>query len=128
MFCPKCRYEYEPHIFVCPDCDEKLVAVLPEPVEEAAEEGEEVWVELARLTSPVSAQMVAEALESKAIPVVILSEGGHFGQTGQIGLTAIQPAAGPYSVVVHEDYVDDADAEAEAVLGEEWRTARVTGD
>ncbi|UCG61089.1 MAG: hypothetical protein JSV52_12275 [Candidatus Zixiibacteriota bacterium] len=127
MFCPKCRYEYEPHIFVCPDCDEKLVATLPELPPETLRE-EEDWVELARLVSPMSAQMVLEVLQAKTIPAVILSEAGFFGQTGQIGPTVIQPVAGPYSVMVPADFVEGADAEAEAVLGEEWRKARVTED
>ena len=127
MFCPKCRYEYEPHIFVCPDCDEKLVATLPElPSEKAPEEKN--WVELARLASPQSAQMVLEVLQAKMVPAVILSEAGFFGQTGQIGPTVVHPVAGPYSVMVPEGFVEEADAEAEAILGEEWHMARVTED
>ncbi|MEP0829200.1 MAG: hypothetical protein HRF51_11820 [bacterium] len=29
MFCPKCRYEYEIGLFVCPDCGSRLVETLP---------------------------------------------------------------------------------------------------
>jgi hypothetical protein len=33
-FCPKCRYEYNPGVTVCPDCDLKLVPKLHEEPEE----------------------------------------------------------------------------------------------
>jgi len=29
FFCPKCKYEYNPGIEICPDCDEKLTDNLP---------------------------------------------------------------------------------------------------
>lgn len=34
MFCPKCKYEYNFGVLVCPDCDEKLVEILPEDEKE----------------------------------------------------------------------------------------------
>ncbi len=37
MFCPKCRYEYNPGITICPDCNEPLVDQLP-PEEEEMDE------------------------------------------------------------------------------------------
>ena len=123
MFCPKCRYEYEPHIFTCPDCGEKLVATLPP---EDADQGPtyDNWVELAHLTSKMSAEMVVDVFRKKDIPVVVLSEAGFFGQTGQMGPSAFQPIAGFYSVVVPEEFAEEADSEGEALLGEEWLDAR----
>ncbi len=128
MFCPKCRYEYNPGIFVCPDCDEKLVAVLPEipekdPIDEASIR--EDWIELARLTSSTSAQMLIDVLHSKNIPSVALSGSGHFGQTGQMGSSSFPPAGGAFSIMVHKEYVVEADNEGRALLGEEWDKGRL---
>jgi len=124
MFCPKCRYEYQPHLTECPDCNEKLVAVLPdEPKEESPEV---TWVQLARLTSFPSAHMIIDVLRSRDIPAVVLSGGGHFGHTGQMGSTSYRPIDGAYyTIAVPEEFVAEADAEAEAVLGEEWAKGRL---
>lgn len=123
MFCPKCRYEYEPHIFTCPDCGEKLVATLPP---EDADKGPvyDNWVELVHLTSKISADMVLDVFRTKDIPVVILSEAGYFGQTGQMGPSSFQPIAGFYSVVVPEEFAEDAENEGAALLGDVWHDAK----
>ena len=121
MFCPKCRYEYEPHVFTCPDCGEKLVVTLPE---EETEPQYENWVELVHLTAKMSADMVVEVFRSKDIPVVVLSEAGYFGQTGQMGPSAFQPIAGFYSILVPEEFASDADNEGAALLGDEWQAAK----
>jgi hypothetical protein len=122
MFCPKCRYEYEPHISECPDCGEKLVVTLPP--EEESEPRYENWVELVHLTARISAEMVLDVFRSKAIPVVVLSETGFFGQTGQMGPSAFQPIAGFYSILVPEEFAEDADIEGAALLGDEWQAAK----
>lgn len=125
-FCPKCRYEYTSGVDVCPDCDVKLVASLPDEDEENDGLGEyDNWVHLARLTSPQSADMVEEVLREKNIPVVIYSGTGHFGMVGQMGPSSPRPVGGGYSVYVPEDFIADADQEALIILGEEWRNAKL---
>lgn len=128
MFCPKCRYEYQPHVTQCPDCGEKLVAVLPDESEESSEKEMSPvnWVQLARLTSFPSADMIIEALRAKEIPAVALDGTGHFGQTGQMGPSSYRPIEGAYyTITVPEEFLAEADAEAEAVLGEEWVRGRL---
>lgn len=122
-FCPKCRYEYEPHVSVCPDCEERLVSSLP-PVSEAEDElPEEIrdWVELARLTSREYAQMLLGALRSRGIPIVIRSEAGYFGETGQMGMAAFSSAHRGFLVYVPEEHVVAADIQATAMLGDTWK-------
>ena len=129
MFCPKCRFEYKPEIFTCPDCDERLVLTLPEETAGKTDSPEnyEDWVQLARLTSTMSAEMLSDLLRSKNIPVVILSGSGHFGQTGQMGASSFRPVDGGfYSVMVPPEHVDAVDEEATAILGEEWIKAKLT--
>ncbi|HOB99574.1 MAG TPA: hypothetical protein PKM43_12595 [Verrucomicrobiota bacterium] len=125
-FCPKCRFEYEPNVSVCPDCEEKLVAALP-PLDEGEDLSDETmdWVHLGRLTSREYAQMLAGVLQSRGIPNVIRSGVGFFGVTGQMGVSSYSAAGGGYSVFVPEEFVVAADVEATAVLGETWKKARL---
>jgi hypothetical protein len=127
-FCPKCRYEYLPGVNTCPDCNEKLVASLPEPEADDADRGEpeyKDWVQLARLTSYEYTRMIQEVFTERGIPIVIHSGTGHFGQTGQMGMSSFRPVGGGYSIMVPLEFVTAADREAEAILGDTWRGSRL---
>lgn len=123
MYCPNCKFEYEAGVFKCPDCDEYLVDQLPCD-DEYPEENEFNWVQLARLNSDQYAEMLKEVLEKKNIPVILHSGAGHFGITGQMGVTS-RPVGGAYSILVPEEFVVEADNEGLAILGEEWEKARL---
>jgi hypothetical protein len=127
-YCPKCKYEYRPGIEYCPDCHERLVYSLPDDIIEDEPDiyaGYDDWLPLARLTSLQFAEMVVEGLKAKNIPVVMLSEAGHFGITGQLGMGTYRPVGGGYLIMVPEAFADDADREAELMLGDEWVKARL---
>ncbi len=126
-YCPKCRYEYNPEISTCPDCDERLVVSLPEKSVDNSEVdnlGYDNWVKIARLTSQAYANMINDGLKSKNIPIVILSSAGHFGQIGQMGASSFFPTSGGFIVLVPEEFVEDANNEAELILGDEWTISR----
>lgn len=123
-YCPKCHYEYTGDVEMCPDCDVKLVAELPED-DDFDETIYKDWVRVARFRSDQYAKMVLEALHSKDIPAVIYSGAGHFGITGQMGMSSYLPILGTYSLLVPKEYVDVACFEGEALLGEEWQNSRV---
>ena len=83
------------------------------------------WIQLARLTSYQYAQIIVEALRDKDIPVVIHSGAGYFGLLGQMGPSSFRPIDGAFSIMVPREFVVDADREAEAILGDEWKNARL---
>ncbi|MCD6160822.1 MAG: hypothetical protein J7K40_00220 [candidate division Zixibacteria bacterium] len=127
-FCPNCRYEYREGITVCPDCKEKLVESLSDEITVNNSDDEAIykdWVQIARLTSPQYAELVLEGLRVKDIPAVILSGAGHFGQTGQFGISSFRSVGGAYSILVPKAFIVDADKEAELILGDEWKKARL---
>jgi len=85
-FCPKCRYEYKPEIWECPDCGVRLVEKLEEeePEEELitkesteSEDEEAVkdtdFVPLACYKSRFSSDFLQEALEKDGIHSIIIN-------------------------------------------------------
>jgi len=144
-FCPKCRYEYLPIVSECPDCEVKLVPALPlepeepeepkesggpedweEPQEPDTMESFDNWVPLAKFTSTEYADMVLEALESKDIPAVLNDQTGHFGRTGQMGMSSFRPIAGAVvTLFVPQEFAHDAAQEGRIMLGEEWEKAKL---
>ena len=124
MYCPNCGLEYDDGEDHCHDCGEDLVSDKPESTE-AEEAIYKDWVEIARLTSLQSAEMLLEVLRNKDIPSVLRSGAGYFGQTGQMGPSSYQPVGGAFTLLVPQDFVADADREGTAILGEEWTNAKL---
>nr|MBN2276107.1 hypothetical protein [candidate division Zixibacteria bacterium] len=132
-FCPRCRYEYREGIIKCPDCGEKLVDSLP--VESKSDSDYEndlddypdyyEWIPLASLSSQYYAEMFIETLRAKGIPAVLKSSLGHFGVTGQMGLSSYRPVGGAYTIMVESRYIADADREGQVMFGEDWPKYRL---
>jgi hypothetical protein len=110
-------------VAVCPDCGEKLAAKLPE--QNVEEKPDQDWVPLARLTSQQTAEMLRGALEAKGIPAVLHSGTGHFGVTGQMGISSFRPVGGGYVIFVPVVFVEDANCEAEVILGDDWEKLKI---
>lgn len=125
-FCPSCGIEYKADVTRCSDCDVALVESLPENVEDSfAHIAEEDWIEIARLTSLQYAEMILEVWHKNEIPSILRSHAGFFGLTGQMGTDSFAPVGDSFSLYVARDYLVKADSEAEAILGETWRNARI---
>jgi hypothetical protein len=126
-FCPNCRFEYREGVTRCPDCDVVLVNELPPADDLGRDESidRRDWVPLVRLTSRQYAEMMVEELRDKNIPVIMRSETGHFGATGQMGTSTFRPVGGGYTLFVPEDYLGQADSEGEAILGDVWVSSRL---
>jgi len=71
-WCPKCRFEYVPQLHACPECKVRLVAELPEEVEEAPAygEGEEFeQVLLCTVLGEMNAALIGNALRGAGIQI-----------------------------------------------------------
>jgi len=73
MFCPKCQYEYTDQVYVCPDCEIKLVEELPTENKEIVSHIH--FVPLPNLPGRVYAEIVKGALERQHVPCYILAVG-----------------------------------------------------
>ena len=130
-FCPKCCYEYRWGVSICPDCQTALVEVLPESETEIPEDkefNEKDWVALARLTSRGYSDMVVERLRESGIPAMVFSQAGYFGTTDQMSYSAARPGGGGFIIMVHRDFVAEANTQAELLLGEEWTKCKLHTD
>jgi hypothetical protein len=128
-FCPKCGYEYREGFTTCPDCDEPLVDELPLDLEdEGSADGHspESFIPLANLTAESYASMLADALKEAHIPAEVISSAGHFGKTGQMGPASYRPVeGGVYTVWVHDEALDEADAIGAGLFGHDWELYRL---
>lgn len=152
MFCPKCKYEYNSEVSICPDSHETLVTedelkniiedekkVSSETIvdelkklgflyqfEHATAHSKDIeWVHIARLNSQQMAEMILEVLHAKNIAAVIHSETGYFGITGQLGMSSYRPIGGGYSLFVDKNSVIEVDNEAKVILGDEWEKCKL---
>ena len=118
-YCPKCRYEYEARVLLCPDCNEALVDQLP-PEKTAAVVPDDSWIVVGGVASETKSEIARGSLDSSNIPSVILSS--TFGAYGKgmdlhFGL-ANAPGAGNI-IMVPREYREEAALILEAVLGED---------
>jgi len=65
-FCPKCGYEYQNHIDICPDCEVDLVPELPPEIPDDYKDAD--WVEVHTFPGTLYAQMAVEMLNRGEIP------------------------------------------------------------
>jgi hypothetical protein len=127
-FCPKCRYEYQSHVTVCPDCNEPLVSHLfddKHATQSQSEKPFEKWVPIVLLESRQYAEMVSEGLRAKNIPAVVYSTAGHSGFYGHMADEILKPKGHGHFILVPTEFIEDADKEGEVMLGETWRNSRI---
>ena len=79
-FCPKCKYEYQPGVLMCPDCNVQLVDRLPE-APRAATPPDDSWIEVAGVGSGLSTDLAMGALENANIPSTVITSS--FGARGK---------------------------------------------
>jgi hypothetical protein len=125
-FCPKCRFEYCEGIYICPDCNEKLVPTLPSEDRTDAD-GKEYkdWMTLSKLETFQDAEMIRERLEELMIPVIVLSKTGRYDRARMSGMPVPSAIGSGYAILVPKEYAEQADLEGEAILGENWIKGKV---
>jgi len=117
--CPKCRYEYQPQITVCPDCQERLVAGIAPAVQAAAVTPDDSWVVVGNVGNEYQSDMAKGSLDSGNIPSVILSS--NFSAYGRGVGFANPPVLSTNEgivVMVPREFKEEATLLLEGVLGE----------
>ena len=118
-FCPKCKYEYNPGVTVCPDCNEPLVDELPTKATTAAVQPDDSWVGVCRVIGGSGASIAKGALDSNNIPSIVMSS--QFSAFGGSLLPYASPKLGHGDIVmVPREFVQEAELILEAVLGEDF--------
>lgn len=98
MFCPNCKYEYNPGIKECPDCGADLVNKLDEP--KLTVEKESKFVFLCVAQDIVSATLIKETLEVNDIPCLVKSAGGI--------MATLEPLSGQAEIYVPEEKYEES--------------------
>lgn len=118
-FCPKCRYEYNWGVNVCPDCDEKLVDRLPSSAAQKVPHHDE-WVSVCILHSDMTTEIVKGALDSNNIPsMVINSMYSALGKGVDLPAGLLGEGGGGVCILVPQEFKEEAEVIVEAVVGED---------
>jgi len=118
-YCPKCRYEYEIGVLICPDCNEPLVDQLP-PEKTAAMTPDRDWVAVGSVASEMKAEIAKGSLDSSNIPSLVLSSNFSAYGRGMDFQSGLMPSLTRGNVVmVPREYREAAALILEAVLGDD---------
>lgn len=119
-FCPICKYEYNPGVTVCPDCNEPLVDQLPQTTKgSAAVQPDDSWVPVCRVTGETRSGIAKGALDSNNIPSIVMSsQFSAYG--GARGLQAVLGSGHGDVLMVPREFQQEAELILEAVLGEDF--------
>jgi len=118
-YCPKCRYEYETEVLVCPDCNEALVDTLP-PEKTAAIMPDESWVMVGKVASEMKSEIARGSLDSNNIPSVIISSTfGAYGKGLDFQMGIASSSGSGNIIMVPREYREEAAIILEVVLGDD---------
>ncbi len=131
-FCPSCKYEYNPQVSVCPDCDQTLVSHLPTTAASGTFKSmtgssgafmpDDSWVGVCRIVGQMDQGLAKGALDTNNIPSMLISSafttlGGGSGLSMQAGLSG---KTGGDVILVPREFREDAEIILEAILGDDF--------
>lgn len=119
-FCPKCKFEYESRVTVCPDCDQPLVAQLPLTGPSGAAIPDDSWVGVCRVMGEITAGLAKGALDTNNIPSMMISSAFHSLGGGSTFRPGLSSKAGGDILMVPREFREDAELVLEAVLGDDF--------
>lgn len=71
-FCPRCKYEFDSSLLICPDCRQVLVDYPGGVKHSAAESPDDSWVVVGDVDNPDDSRTAKGSLDSSNIPAMML--------------------------------------------------------
>lgn len=119
LYCPKCKYEFDQAILVCPDCDERLVLKLsgrPAP----AVSPDDSWVLVGGVNNETQSKVARGSLDSSNIPSVFMpSRLDADGAPEDLPVKSLGLVDTADLILVPREFGEEARVLLEAVLGDE---------
>ena len=120
-FCPRCKFEYDASIMVCPECHEILREKIGGKTGSAAIKPDDSWVVVGGTISSSESDMARGSLESSNIPAMMLPPELTPLTVGSGTLSVYRPIGGEEDIImVPREYHEEAVLLLKAVLGEDF--------
>ena len=119
-FCPKCHYEYEVGLLMCPDCREALVDH-PVPAGTAAVIPDDSWVVVGGVATEIESHRAKGSLDSNNIPSLMMPSS--FSRHGRLAGVGSAPRRHPEiteMIMVPREFLHEAVVVLSSVLGDDF--------
>lgn len=122
-FCPRCKYEYDTSVLICPDCRQVLVDYPGQTKQTAAVSPDDSWVVVGDVDNPADSRTAKGSLDSNNIPAMMLPADMTRLNSGALnvdeGRDDDDPAA-QRMIVVPREFREEAVSILKAVLGDDF--------
>ncbi len=120
-FCPRCKFEYDASIMICPECYEVLKDQLSQHSGSAAVVPDDSWIVVGGTISPGESRMAKGSLDSSNIPAMVLPLELTALTEGPRLVEGYRPVGGEEDLImVPREYHQEAVLVLKAVLGDDF--------
>ncbi len=120
-FCPRCKYEYDASVLICPDCRQVLVDYPGRAKPSAAVSPDDSWVVVGDVDNPDDSRTAKGSLDSNNIPAMMLPADMTGLNVGTPSSTSgSEDSIGQRMIVVPREFRDLAVSILKAVLGDDF--------
>jgi hypothetical protein len=120
-FCPRCKYEFDASVLVCPDCDRVLVDYPGDTRQSAAVRPDDSWVVVGDVDNAVDSRTAKGSLDSNNIPAMMLpADMTRIDATVQVVRKDNDDPEDQHMIMVPREYREEAVSILKAVLGDDF--------